>query len=210
MDAAGQFVAIDVETANADLASICQVGIVVFRNGAVVDSWSSLINPQDYFDGINTSIHGIDEEAVKGAPTWPQLAETLRNRLASAVAACHTPFDRAATVLACKKYRVSNFDCRWLDTARVVRRTWPEEFAAAGYGLANVADFLGIKFKHHDALEDARAAGQGAEQHQRLDARRHDAIERLGDGGLVGRAGGSDAGHATDYVVASCATLHKL
>jgi len=77
MDAAGQFVAIDVETANADLASICQVGVAVFRNGSVVDSWSSLIDPQAYFDDINISIHGIDEEAVRGAPTWRQIADTL-------------------------------------------------------------------------------------------------------------------------------------
>jgi DNA polymerase-3 subunit epsilon len=30
------FVAIDVETANPDMASICQVGLAAFSNGAVV------------------------------------------------------------------------------------------------------------------------------------------------------------------------------
>src|SRR5690606_13386302 len=34
------------------------------------------------------------------------------------------------------------------------------KFAATGYGLRNVAKILGIDFKHHDALEDARAAGE--------------------------------------------------
>jgi len=29
---------------------------------------------------------------------------------------------------------------------------------SAGYGLANVAAFCGVEFRHHDALEDARAA----------------------------------------------------
>lgn len=32
-------------------------------------------------------------------------------------------------------------------------------FATCGYGLANVADFIGHSFTHHDALEDAIAAG---------------------------------------------------
>jgi len=45
-----KFVAIDFETANADLASICQVGVVTFEEGRVVESWGSLINPLDYFD----------------------------------------------------------------------------------------------------------------------------------------------------------------
>lgn len=155
-----RFAAIDVETANADLFSICQVGVAIFQDGAHTSSWSSLVDPEDEFDGFNVSIHGIDEQIVKGAPKWPSVAAELRALLAGSIAACHTPFDRAATTLACDKYRLEQFDCRWLDTARVVRRAWPERFATTGYGLRNVAKFLGIDFKHHDALEDARAAGE--------------------------------------------------
>lgn len=160
MEVAMQFAAIDVETANADLASICQIGVAIFRDGTHVDSWSSLVDPEDEFDGFNVSIHGIDEQAVRGAPTWPGIAETLRSLLNGSVVACHTPFDRAATSLACEKHRLVQFDCRWLDTARVVRRAWPDKFGTKGYGLHNVAKFLGINFNHHDALEDARAAGE--------------------------------------------------
>lgn len=42
-----------------------------------------------------------------------------------------------------------------LDSAMIVRRAWPEQFGQRGWGLANVAIFLGIRFRHHDALEDA-------------------------------------------------------
>lgn len=155
-----RFAAIDVETANADLSSICQVGVAFFQDGVHTRSWSSLVDPEDEFDGFNVSIHGIDEKTVKGAPKWPAVAAELRALLIGTVAACHTPFDRAATSQACEKYRLEQFDCRWLDTARVVRRAWPDKFAAKGYGLRNVAKILGIDFKHHDALEDARAAGE--------------------------------------------------
>ena len=41
----------------------------------------------------------------------------------------------------------------------MARRTW-EEFAWRGYGLANVCNKIGYEFKHHDALEDAKASGQ--------------------------------------------------
>lgn len=155
-----RFAAIDVETANADLSSICQVGVAIFEDGKHTSSWSSFVDPEDEFDGFNVSIHGIDEKTVRGAPKWPAVAAELRALLTGSIAACHTPFDRGATTQACEKYGVENFDCRWLDTARVVRRTWPDKFATTGYGLRNVAKFLGIDFKHHDALEDARAAGE--------------------------------------------------
>jgi DNA polymerase-3 subunit epsilon len=62
------FVALDFETANADLISICQVGLVTFSEGAPVATYSVLVDPDDYFDGINVSIHGIDETRVRGAP----------------------------------------------------------------------------------------------------------------------------------------------
>ena len=66
------FVSLDVETANASLASICQIGIVHFDNGQIIDKWSSLIDPEDFFDYMNISIHGIDEDHVDGAPPLPQ------------------------------------------------------------------------------------------------------------------------------------------
>ena len=153
------FVAIDVETANPDLSSICQVGAAFFRDGCLHDSWKSLVNPEDYFDDVNVSIHGIDEDAVRSAPKWDAVHQELRPRLAGQIVVSHTAFDRAALLRACEKNRTAPFECRWLDTARVVRRTWPM-FSQVGYGLSNVAERLGVDFQHHDALEDARAAGE--------------------------------------------------
>jgi DNA polymerase-3 subunit epsilon len=40
-----------------------------------------------------------------------------------------------------------------------VRHTWPR-FSRRGYGLKNIAAWLGIPFDHHNAVEDARAAGE--------------------------------------------------
>ena len=44
------FDAIDVETANADHSSICQIGIVHVWNGQICDKWVSLVYPEDWFD----------------------------------------------------------------------------------------------------------------------------------------------------------------
>lgn len=153
-----RFVAIDVETANADLASICQVGVVSFRNGEVADAWKTLIDPDDEFDEVNVSIHGIDERMVAGAPRFPDIVEALHTRLAGLVVVSHMPFDRVALGRAHERYGLPAFECTWLDTARVTRRAWPQ-FSRQGYGLADIASWCGIEFRHHDAEEDARAAG---------------------------------------------------
>jgi DNA polymerase-3 subunit epsilon len=154
-----QFVALDVETANPDLASICQVGIVSFEGGAVAATWQRLINPEDFFDEWNVSIHGIAEGDVRGAPTLPQLFADLQGLIENKIVVCHTSFDRVALGRAFEKYGLPRIDCTWLDSARVVRRAWPQ-FASKGYGLANISDALGIVFRHHEAKEDARAAGE--------------------------------------------------
>jgi DNA polymerase III subunit epsilon len=152
-----EFVAIDVETANADMASICQIGLVKCENDVLSDEWKTYVDPEDYFDGINVSIHGIDESVVRGAPTFPELADTLRSYLEGTVVVCHTHFDRVAIHQAAQRYGVTALECTWLDSARVARRTW-KECAWKGYGLYNVCKILGYDFKHHDALEDAKAA----------------------------------------------------
>src|SRR5689334_4788126 len=110
------FVALDVETANADLSSICQVGAVSFEDGVVSKTLSTLIDPADYFDSMNVSIHGIDEDKVRGAPklvaVYPQLAEFIANR----TVVSHSFFDRAALRQAEGRYTLKAIDCRWLDT----------------------------------------------------------------------------------------------
>lgn len=151
------FVAIDVETANADMASICQIGLVKFMNGVLAEEWKTYVDPQDYFDAINVSIHGIAESTVAGAPTFPELAGTLHSYLNNQLAVCHTHFDRVAIRQAFDESALPHPNCVWLDSARVARRTW-SEFAWKGYGLGNICQFLGYSFVAHDALEDAKAS----------------------------------------------------
>ena len=156
----GRFVALDVETANANIGSICQVGVAVFEDGRCVDKWGSLVDPEDDFDGYNVAIHGISSESIKGAPKFRDIEDRLRQQLEKDVAACYTHFDRTAINLACERYEIRPFATTWLDVARVVRRAWPQ-FALKGYKLKNVSKFLGVRLEnHHNALCDALAAGE--------------------------------------------------
>jgi DNA polymerase-3 subunit epsilon len=153
------FVVIDVETANPDSSSICQVGIASFRDGALVDTWVSLVNPEDEFNAIQVSIHGIHEEQVQGAPNWASVHSHVASRLGNQIVVCHMPFDRLAVGRACDRSGLAIDSCRWLDSAQVVRRAWPQ-FSKSGYGLTKIAKHLGIDYGAHDALEDAKCAGE--------------------------------------------------
>lgn len=154
------FLALDVETANADRASICQIGVVEICNLEVVGQWGTLIDPEDWFDPFNSSIHGIDDDAVRGAPTFPEVHKRLSEDLDDRIVVSHTAFDRTAISRAAERYGLLLPSIHWLDSARIVRRAWPDKYGQRGYGLQNVASDLGIHYEAHDALEDARAAGE--------------------------------------------------
>lgn len=153
-----RFLTIDVETANADMASICAIGVAAFENGEIASEWYSLVDPDDYFSSVNVSIHGIDEADVQGAPSFKDVAGEIDHLLNRQIVVTHTHFDRVAIHQASHRWSVPAPACTWLDSARVARRTWAE-CARSGYGLADVCNRIGYTFEHHNALEDAKAAG---------------------------------------------------
>lgn len=150
------FNVIDVETANANRASICQIGIVRVEGEKIVGEWESLINPEDWFDTWNIDIHGIDETMVKNSPTFFEVSSTLRKYLSDSIVVSHTSFDQVALEQSFLRYGLEPCEASYLDSAKMIRRAYPDRYGKLGYGLKNVASDLGIEFKHHDALEDAK------------------------------------------------------
>lgn len=153
------FHAIDVETANVDRASICQIGIVHVQDGEITDQWQTLVNPDAWFDPLNISIHGINKDRVRNSPSISDIRGEL-DRLSESILISHTSYDRVALERALKKHNLEPLHVTWLDSARIVRRAWPDQYGKSGRGLKNVAADLDITFNHHDALEDARAAAE--------------------------------------------------
>lgn len=155
-----EFYALDVETANVDFWSICQVGIAHFIDGEVVDTWKSLVDPQTYFDSFNITIHGITPEMVKGEIRLPEMVEKVKPIITGQIVAHHMPFDRLAFSRLATELHIPEVDCQWLDTAKTSRRIW-QEFRQRGYSLHNIAHAFGItQEKAHDALDDAIVAGK--------------------------------------------------
>lgn len=155
------YFALDVETANSDYSSICQIGIAKFEDEKIIDTWDVLINPKTSFNPKNVSIHGIKKSDVKNAPTFKKFYPSLKEIIENQYVVHHMPFDKVAIHRACESKNLSDIDVKWIDSAKLTRRVW-EQFSSRGYGLKNISNFLGIEFKHHDALEDAIAAGKVA------------------------------------------------
>ena len=114
------------------MASICAVGASIFEHGRLASEWYSLVDPDDYFDPINVSIHGIDESTVLGAPGYQDVADTIERLLFGATVVTHTHLDRMAMHQAAHRWAIEA-RCAWLDSARGARRTW-SECARSGYG----------------------------------------------------------------------------
>ena len=150
------FVVVDVETACSRVSSICQIGIVGFRNGFETFAYETLVDPRDDFSSFNTRIHGITSDHIVGKPTFAHIHAVVDGHLSGRITVAHSFFDKGALASACRIHDRSMIETTWLDSVRVAKRAWPE---LSSHRLNVLSRFLGIRHKHHDALSDARAAG---------------------------------------------------
>ena len=76
------FAAIDFETANEQRCSVCSVGVVIVRDGQIVDSIYSLIHPEpEYYQWFCQQVHGLSEEDTEDAPVFPYVWEKIAPKI---------------------------------------------------------------------------------------------------------------------------------
>lgn len=154
-----RFCALDVETANHDRDSICQIGVAFVRHDNSILTWKTYVDPQvDRW--VFTGLHGISAQTVAGAPTFAEVMVLLRKALQGLTVYQHSNFDCSAITAACEKAMMSPPSWDWQDSVQVARRAWPELRGNGGHGLANLKAVLSLSFQHHDAGDDARAAAE--------------------------------------------------
>lgn len=166
-----RFIALDVETACSDVASICQIGLACVQSDNQIQTFSMLVNPGTRFDTFNIQLHGIGPDHVADAPRFPDAFDALLPLLTRHHLIQHSNFDKQAMNAACGFCGIDAPELRWSDSVQIARRAWPELKGNGGHGLANLKRTLNLQFHHHDAGEDARAAALvvlHAELHLRL------------------------------------------
>ena len=156
---AGDWVALDFETATASRASACAVGLVYVRGGRIEAAESILIKPPgNEYSRFNIAIHGIHPAMTADAPSFAELWPALEARLAGRPVAAHN----ASFDMSVLRYELDRADRRYPEleyycTVVLSRAAWPHLY---DHKLPTVARHCGIEFRHHDAAEDARACAQ--------------------------------------------------
>jgi DNA polymerase III subunit epsilon len=153
------FVAIDFETATADRASACAVGLVVVKKGKITDRFSSLIRPPRLdFNPRNIAIHGITPADVTDKPTfqdlWPQLSKWLGNDL---LVAHNAPFDVSVLHHCMQEANLQPPEIKCVCTCAMARQTLP---GLQDHKLPTLALLFGIDQDHHKAVADAATCAQ--------------------------------------------------
>ena len=68
------FAAIDFETANDKRTSVCSVGIVIVRNGKIINKIYRLIRPRpNYYTQWTTTVHGLTYSDTEEAEDFPEV-----------------------------------------------------------------------------------------------------------------------------------------
>ena len=151
------FAAIDFETANNERSSVCSVGIVIVRNGEIVDSFYSLIQPEpNYFNYWCQRVHVLGHEDTDNAPIFPEVWAEIEPLIEGLPLVAHNrPFDESCLKSVFRVYQMDYPDYEFLDTLCVSRRKFPW---LPNHQLQTVASACGFSMKnHHHALADAEA-----------------------------------------------------
>jgi len=153
------WVSLDIKTANSDPSSICEIGIGVFENDRLIQTFRNYFDPGTSFDPFYTdNIHGISEEMVEGNGPIEYSYDEIRELLVNKIVVHHSKLIRQGFLKALENYDLAIFPIFWLDLELVAGITW-KEFSEEGCGLQELSSFLKIEIGYPDALSYAVAAG---------------------------------------------------
>ena len=153
------FTAIDFETASRRADSACQLAAVAVRDGKIADQRMWMIRPEPfYFSPGNIRIHGIRPDRVRAEPQFGQLWDEISAFLADDCLVAHNAtFDMNVLMACLARHSCPVPELHFTCTRLIARRTWP---GRRRFGLKPLAQWLGIHFRHHDALEDSIACAK--------------------------------------------------
>lgn len=151
------FAAIDFETANNSRSSVCSVGVVIVRDGEIVDSFYSLINPEpNYYNYWYSRVHGLTKEDTDDAPVFPEVWKQIEPMIEGLPLVAHNkPFDESCLKAVFRVYQMDYPGYEFHDTLCVSRRVFQN---LPNHQLQTVAAACGFDMtNHHHALADAEA-----------------------------------------------------
>ena len=153
-----RYVVFDVETPNRASDRMSAIGITVIADGAVTEEYYTLVDPETHFDYFNVQLTGIDENAVKGAPSFPQAWEKIEPLMSGGILTAHNAvFDLGVLKRCLQGYGISwKQSVPYLCTVQIGRRLLPK----MSHKLNVMCEYYGIDLRHHHAASDSRACAE--------------------------------------------------
>ncbi|MCE2595634.1 VRR-NUC domain-containing protein [Motilimonas cestriensis] len=157
LDPAQPYVIVDVETTGGqkEYDRITEIALVKVVAGEVVDQWSSLVNPNKHISRQITALTGINNQMVRDAPVFAQLAEKIDAFSQGAIFVAHNVnFDMGMIKAEFARCGLSYRRAK-LCTVVLARKWLPGHDS---YSLGKLCADVGITLNgHHRALNDANA-----------------------------------------------------
>jgi DNA polymerase-3 subunit epsilon len=152
------FAAIDFETANHSMSSVCSVGVVIVRNGQIVEKYYSLIRPEpEWYLYWHTRVHGLTAADTANERAFPFVWQEIAPKIEGLpLVAHHAPFDRTCLKAVFRVYQMDYPDYEFHCTCVAARRKFGN--LLPNHKLHTVAAHCGFDLtNHHHALADAEA-----------------------------------------------------
>ncbi len=151
----GELIALDLETTGLDQYAdeIIQIGIVRFKEGEVLETYNTLIDPGIPIPPLVTNLTGITNDDVEGAPQIDDVLDDVREFIGNGIIVGHNiEFDLGFL----SRYRVATRN-RFIDTYEMASVLLPN---AARYNLSALTEQLNLADLEnaHDALADSVAS----------------------------------------------------
>jgi len=155
-----EFVVFDLETTglNPQSCNITEIGAVKVKNGTILDTWSSFVNPEMPIPSKISELTSITDDMVKDAPTMDKALPAFFEFCQNAVLVAHnTSFDCNFLKVKCERLGLS-FDYAYLDTLALARNLYP---TLKNYKLDTLTKHFKVALQnHHRAVDDAMATAR--------------------------------------------------
>ena len=148
-----EFVAIDFETGNPRRVSACAIGYAMVSDGSIIETNGHLIKPIGGHAPFQSKIYGIKDEHTFDKPKFGDLFSEIKDIFNYPLVG-HSLFDKQVLNALSDHFGLRlRFD--YTDSSAVAKERLPN---LKNHKLKTLAKhFKLLKFKHHDATEDAIA-----------------------------------------------------
>lgn len=137
---------------------ITEIGLVKVQHGKVIDSWTTLINPQRHIPSFITSLTGISDSMVYNAPVFAEIAQPLLDKLTGTIFVAHNVnFDYGFIKKECEMaghfFKMPKM-CTVVESRKAFK-------GLKSYSLGNLSSHFNLNLtSHHRALADATATAE--------------------------------------------------